>query len=825
MTLWLALLISAGLAPDPPGADAARPVDYSRDVRPILSGRCFQCHGPDEKARKADLRLDIREGATKELPSGGPALVPGKPDESELIERLTTDDPTRVMPPPKSGGKPLMPNQVATLRRWIAQDAPYTQHWAYRRPVRPELPAVSDPLWPLNPIDRFSLARLDREGLRPTPPADRPTLLRRASLDLTGLPPTPDDLRQFLADDRPDAFEHAVDGLLARPQYGERWATMWLDLARYADSQGSTTDLPRTIWRWRDGLVRDLNDNLPYDRLTMELLAGDLLPAATPSQVVASGFHRHTSNNGEGGVVAEEYRHAAVVDRVNTTMQAWLGTTIGCAQCHSHKYDPFSQKEYYQLFAIFNQTEDNNTDAPTLETARLGMEAEFAALSASLAEARMGLDAETGRVDAGRESWEKDVDRAKLPPDVAAIVAIPAGQRNEAQLKTLAAHHRATSPEWSAANQAVAGLQARLDQAGTTTPIMKDGPPRPTHVAIRGEYLSKGDPVDPGVPAALNPAPAGGKLDRLGLARWIVDPENPLTARVAVNRLWQEVFGVGLVETSEEFGNQGAPPSHPELLDWLATEYVRLGWDTKGFLRLLVTSATYRQGSQADDALNQRDPANRLLARGPRVRLSAEAVRDQALAVSGLLSARLYGPPVHPPQPTSGLVAAFGGSTDWEPSRGDDAHRRALYTHWQRNLPSPSMVTFDAPERIVCNVRRIRTNTPLQALVTLNDPVYIEAAQALGRRLVAEGGPSTQSRVEYGVRLGLGRHASAPEADRLWSLFRAARSELSSDPARATALATKPIGPLPPGLEAVDAAAWTVVGNVLLNLDEFLTKR
>ncbi len=792
-------------------------------MRPILAGHCFQCHGPDDAAREADLRLDDAAVATQPLSSGQRAIVPGDPDVSELVARVTTDDDSVAMPPAGVGQR-LTADEVAILRRWIAEGATYSRHWAYVPPVRPEPPAVSNPAWPRNAIDNFILARLDREAIEPAAPADRATLLRRAALDLTGLPPSVAEVDQFIDDPHPDAFGRAVDRLLASQSFGERWAAMWLDLGRYGDSQGYIHDPPRTIWRWRDWLIGALNANVPYDRMTIEMLAGDLLPGTTTSQIIATGFHRNTTNNTEGGANTEEYRHASVVDRVNTTMQVWMGTTYGCAQCHTHKYDPITQKEYYQVFAVFNGTADANSEEPTIEVARVGCESQYAAARTEVDKAQARLEAETARVDAELAAWTEAVDKAGLPEDIGKILEMPADQRTAEQTNKLNAHHRTLSSEWSAADAALKERQTALERVSTTTLVMRAGPVRATHVALRGNFRALGEAVEPGVPAAFHPLPADAKLDRLGFARWLVDPANPLAARVAVNRLWQEVFGIGIVETAEDFGNQGEPPSHPGLLDWLATEYIRTGWDTKALLRLMVTSATYRQSSRINGELAARDPLNRLLARGPRVRLSAEAVRDQALAASGLLSRKLYGPPVHPPQPVNGLAAAFGSSTDWETSAGEDRFRRALYTQWRRNLPYASMIAFDAPERSVCSIRRIRSNTPLQALVTLNDPVFVEAAQALARRTLDEGGSDTASRATFAFRRVLLRQPNAAEVARLVALYEQARSTLAADPAGALALATKPLGDLPSGSEPVESATWTVIANVLLNLDETLSK-
>jgi mono/diheme cytochrome c family protein len=804
-------------------ADVAA-ISYLRDVRPILAHNCFQCHGADEAARQAGLRLDERTGATAELPSGQRAIVPGSPGESELIARVTSADAETRMPPAATG-KQLSPDQIETLRNWIAAGAAYARHWAYVKPSRPPLPAVRDAHWPRNPIDYFVLARLEAEGLAPSEPADRATLIRRVTLDLTGLPPTPEEVEAFLHDFQPDAYERLVDRLLARPAYGERWAAMWLDLARYADSQGYAPDGPRTIWRWRDWLIQSLNDNMPYDRFTIEQLAGDLLPGATPAQVVATAFHRNTQLNTEGGVNLEEFRHAAVVDRVNTTFAVWMGTTFACAQCHNHKYDPFSQREYYQVFSIFNNTDDFNTDDPIIETARVGCDEQFAQIKAELGNLQAQWNDRTRQRDALQAAWEETGPHdAPLPKEIAEILAVLPENRDKKQQDALAAYHRSLSAEWKTLDDRLRELKRRFDTVSTTVPIMRDGTPRQTFVYLRGEFQSPGDPVTPGVPAALHPAPSDRTLDRLGLAYWLVDPENPLTARVAVNRLWQELFGVGIVETAEEFGTQGEPPSHPELLDWLAVEYRDGGWDTKRLIKLIVTSATYCQSSKVGPELVQRDPHNRLLARGPRIRLTAEMLRDQALAASGLLSPKMYGPPVQPPQPSLGLAAAFGSSTDWQPSEAEDRHRRAIYTRWRRNLPYPSMVAFDAPERNVCSLRRMRTNTPLQALVTLNDPVFVECAQALARRIIVEGGDSAAGRVRRALALAVGRSATPREAARLIALYDESRDALARDPGKAQALATVPLGPLPVGMDAIDVAAWTVVANVVLNLDETLSK-
>jgi hypothetical protein len=808
-------------------ARAADKVDFNREIRPLLSSKCFQCHGPDEKARKSKLRLDIHEFAIKPAKSGEIPIVPGKPDQSELVKRISTHDEDDVMPPPKTSA-PLTPRQVATLRAWIEQGAEYAVHWAYVKPVRSEPPAVTDTAWPLNPIDRFVLSQLEKDGLHPGPSADRYALIRRLSIDLTGLPPTIQEAEDFARDASPDAYEKLVDRLLAKPTYGERWAQVWLDLARYADSQGFANDPDRTIWRWRDWLIQSFNANKPFDQFTIEMLAGDLVPNPTPDQLVATGFHRNTLTNTEGGTQPEEFRSAAVVDRVNTTMQTWTGTTIGCAQCHDHKYDPIRQKEFYQLYAILNNTEDHNTadDAPTLDVPRVGQEKLADALRPQVTEAKRKLDAENKKIDAGRAEWEKSVKPESLPKEIAAILAKPVKDRKKTEPEKLANYYRdQASPDWKKLDADYRALDQKYKSLTVTTPVLREGKPRETFIHLRGNYLAKGDKVEPSLPAMFPPPPAGEPMNRLTLARWLVSPENPLTARVAANRLWEELFGIGIVETSEDFGTQGEPPSHPQLLDWLATEYIRSGWDSKHMLKLIVTSATYRQSSGVSESLAQRDPYNRMLARGPRVRMSAEEIRDQALAASGLLSTKMFGPPCQPPKPNFGLSAAFGATTDWKADTGEERYRRGLYVRVRRNAPYPSMTTFDAPDRTYCTVRRMRTNTPLQALVTLNDPCFVEAAQALARRVVKEGGPSADSRVAFAFRACLTRRPTSEECSRLTQLYEQTRQQYDTTPAEAEAMATKPLGPAPKDADIRDLAAWTVVSNVILNLDEALAKR
>jgi len=775
-------------------------VDFNREIRPIVSRNCAACHGQDEKKREAELRLDMRDSATS-LRGGHRAISPGDPKQSELIRRVSSEDADERMPPP-STGKRLTVQEIDRLTRWIRQGAPYSPHWAYIKPTRPQAPPLGDRSWPRNDIDRFLLARLETERLHPATEADRDALIRRLSLDLVGLPPTIAEVDEFVNDNRPNAYEQLVDRLLAREAFGEHWARMWLDLARYADSAGYVSDVPREIWAFRDYVIRSLNANKPFDQFTIEQIAGDLLPHPSEEQIIATAFHRNTQTNNEGGSDREEYRNVAIVDRVNTTMSVWMGTTMACAQCHDHKYDPISQKEYFQCFAIFNNTEDAD---------REDEQPVYTFYTEQQKKEREKLQAEIALLEQKRTAAEKAASQVSASPPAKPKVDSGTGQGASA-----------------GDGKRLADLKVRLDAIKPhSVPIQQErasGKRRTTNIQYRGNFLDRGPQVSEGLPAAFHALPKDPPPNRLALAKWLIDADNPLTARVLANRLWEKIFGIGLVATSEDFGTQGELPSHPELLDYLATELVASHWDIKHMIRMMVTSAAYRQSSQVGPELLQRDPDNRLLARGPRFRLDAEAVHDQSLAVSGLLSAKMYGPAVRPLQPSFGLSAAFGGGMDWQTSEGEDRFRRAVYTSWRRTNPYPSMVTFDSASREVCSLRRPRTNTPLQALVTLNDPVYVEAAQALARRIAREGGPSPVDKVRYGFRLCLARPPSDAETKRLVQLFEKSRDRLAKQPEQARKLATEPVGPLPAGTDAVQLAAWTAVGNVLLNLDEFLMR-
>ena len=782
LTLLSATLVALGIPAWAAVQNRGSAVDFDREVRPLLAARCLSCHGFDAGKRQAGLRLDTFEGATAVMPNGKRGVTPGNPAESRIFARATA----HTMPPPGSGKKPLTPAELSILKRWISSGAKYQTHWALVPPTTTPLPALpSSPnreRWSANPIDRFVLDRLLREKLSPSSEASRETLIRRVTLDLTGLPPTLEEVDAFLADRSPDAYEKVVDRLLASPRYGERMAWEWLDAARYADTNGYQGDRTRTMWPWRDWVIRALNANIPFDQFTVEQLAGDLLPNPAVDQRVATGFHRNHMLNGEGGRIAEESRIDYVFDRVETTSTVWLGLTLGCARCHDHKYDPFTQKDYYQLFAFFNQV------------------------------------TETGAVD--RNGQANPVLKLPTPDQSAKIERLRAAlQTAEREARGLSAADAAKAKERvDAARKAVVAAENEV----TEVMVMEDRPqPRDTFVLTRGIYTRPGEKVSFGVPAALGKLPGGAQPNRLALARWLVSPENPLTARVAVNRYWQLFFGAGLVRTPEDFGVQGERPTHPELLDWLACEFRRSGWNVKAMHRLMVTSRTYRQSSAVTPALRERDPENLLLARGPRFRLSSAALRDQALAIGGLLVEKQGGASVKPYQPAGVWEEATFGKIQYEQDHGEKLYRRSLYTFWRR-IVGPTLF-FDSAARQTCTVRQSRTNTPLHALTLLNDVTFVEAARALGQRVLRE--PDTdEARIRRAFRMATGRKPTPFETRTLLGRLQRLKAQYADNPQAAEKLLAVGESPRDRNLPAAEHAAWTGLCSLLMNLDEVITR-
>ena len=1025
-TLFILLGLSGALFAEP-----IAPIQFNRDVRPILSDKCFACHGPDEKKRDSGLRLDIREQAVRPAESGDIAIVPGRPEASQMIVRLTTKDRDDLMPPPKTH-KTISAQELATLRRWISEGATYQGHWAFLPPERPALPMAA-----ANPIDAFIRARLMKEGLVPSPEASRETLIRRASLDLTGLPPSPKDLTTYLADQAPDAYARAVDRLLASPAYGEKMAQQWLDFARYADSNGFQSDGARFMWPWRDWVIRAFNENKPFDQFTIEQIAGDLLPAPTLAQKVATGFHRNPRLNGEGGRIEAEWFAETVIDRVDTTGQTWLGLTLNCCRCHDHKFDPISQREFYQIYAYFNSNEesgvldgDGRNTAPviavpsreqeerlaTLEAARKVAEMEVGAVEKSLAERQVvwekGLtnplpekenlwtplvpvvtkseggatfspqpdgsmlvagtnseyDAYTivapvakgvisgillealpdpslpsqslGRAPNGnfvltgiearitapslssplvlsfiraeadyeqkdygvglvlknqeghangtksQPGWAVDgptkkeprkaifacvpmtapagakieirlfhdsvpqhnvgrfklstTDRSQpgmavkvagLPADLAVIVAIDRAQRSPEQSAALAKYFR-ESPNGPFKQAGLALVAAQKAVAGASsgfqnTMIFRErAQPRDAFILKRGEYDQLGEKVQRGLPAVFPPLPLGAPNNRLGFAQWLVSGQHPLTARVWVNRAWEKFFGIGLVKTSENLGSQSDWPSHPELLDWLATEFVRLGWDMKAMQKLMVTSAAYRQSARVTPALFERDPDNRLIARGPRFRLSAETVRDQALAVSGLLVEKLGGPSVRPYMPAGvwDETSVYGDLRGYKAESGEGLYRRTLYTIWKRTAAPPTMLLFDSPNREICTAKRSRTNTPLQALALLNEVTYVEAARRLAEEMINQGGATPEARIAWAFRRATARFPDANEVKVLTAGLANRLARFQENEASAKQLIGQGASKPDTKLNSAQLAAYTTVANIILNLDEVVTR-
>lgn len=818
-------------------------VRYNRDVLPILADRCFACHGFDPARRESGLRLDRRDGSMRTLESGARAIVPGKPRDSALWLRITSQDPGLQMPPPKTGMS-LTQAELQTLRSWIEQGAAYEPHWAYVAPQPVDPPA---PLGTTHPIDRFIRVRLASEGIQPASPADRSTLIRRVSLDLTGLPPSPLEVDAFINDSRPDAYERVVDRLLGSEHFGERWARWWLDLAHYGDSDGYLQDFLRPVaWRYRQWVVEAFNNDLPFDQFTIQQLAGDLLPDATINQRLGTGFLRNTLSNREGGADLEEYRVNQVLDRTVTLGATWLAMTIGCAQCHDHKFDAITQREFYQLYAFFNNADEVNLNAPLPgerephEKARPDYDRRRAELLAPVADRLAELQTDWERKILHTEShpgedfgwdrtlellglqWGQNLGEGQL--EGLGIIKTPVAERTLDQQQRLQDYFLRTAPsEYGSRLKElkVSELLAKLDEfakavpAVTRAPAMMNSPARrANHIFIRGEYLRKGDAVSPQTPIALPPLPIGSEPDRLALARWLVSADHPLTARVVVNRFWQELFGRGLVATSENFGVRGERPSHPELLDWLAVEFRRQGWSSKSMIRTIVLSQTYQQSSASRPELITKDPQNRLLARQGRLRLSAEAIRDSALAVSGLLNRTVGGPSVKPPQPAS--VSKDGYANSWIPSAGADRYRRGLYTFIQRTSPFAQFVTFDLPDASRSCTRRERSNTPLQALNLLNDPVFVEAAQALAARIQREVRDGDLRQLNHAFLLTLSRPPTTAESARLLAYLQQQRSLFATDAQSAALLRQdNPAGP---------DAAWIALASVLLNLDEFINR-
>lgn len=778
--------------------------DFGREVRPILSNKCFACHGPDDKHREADLRLDQKEGVFSPSASGATPVVPGDVAKSELVRRIESADPDEQMPPAKSG-KPLTDDERHKLIAWVKSGADFKQHWSFVAPSRPAMPKVGDDKWPRNAVDNFVIARLASAGLKPSPEASRETLVRRLYLDLLGLPPTLQQVDAFLNDQREDAYERLVDELLASPYYGERMTLDWLDAARFADTNGYHLDNGRDMSRWRAWVIDAFNKNMPFNEFTIEQLAGDLLPNATQEQRIASGFNRNNMINFEGGAIPEEYRTAYVVDRVNTTGAVWLGMSVGCGQCHDHKFDPLTQREYYQLYAFFNQVAEN------------------------------GLDGGKGNAAPMLPfpSPEQAARQRALEAEVAALQKVTSEQSGDETLK------KEVAAESKKREDELKHLQMQIP----STMVMADVPqPRETFVLIRGQYDHFGEKVTANTPASLPPLPPSAPHNRLGLAQWLVSPEQPLTSRVIANRYWQMLFGTGLVATAEDFGSQGEQPSHPELIDWLACELQRSTqpgvagtpterWNVKAFIKLLVTSATYRQQSHATPELIKKDPQNRLLARGPRFRLPAELIRDQALAVSGLMKHRIGGASVSPYQPGDlwTELSSREDSSNWTAqsfvqSHGDDLYRRSMYTFWKRTCPPVQLSTFDAPDRETCSVRRARTNTPLQALVTLNDVTYVEASRKLAERVLHEAPADFKDRLRFLFRTVTCRKPSDRELAVLTKMWEQQKAHYEKQPKSTAAVLAIGETPADKSLDPLELASWTMLASGVLNLDETITR-
>ena len=806
--LFVIIYITSCLSP----SYAADPV-FNRDIRPILSENCFSCHGPNPEHRGGKLRLDVREEAVAPR-HGTAAIIPGDPDHSEIIRRILSHDPEDVMPPPKAHLPALPPAQIDTLKRWIAAGAPYEAHWSFTRPRKTPVPTG------IHPVDYFINQQLAENKLTASPAADPETLVRRLFLDLTGLPPSLSDIDTFRSSTSADQRNHLISRLMDSPHFAERMALPWLDGARYADTHGYSIDDHRDMWAWRDWVIHAFQTNQPYDQFLLEQLAGDLIPNATPDQIAATGFLRNSMNTHEGGTIEEEYRVNYTADKVDAVTTSILGLTMKCAQCHDHKYDPLSQRDYFQMFAFFNTSSEpghggtNANTNPVMEYVSPLGDGGMEGLKTRIAELEDHKLHPTAAVVKARDEWEAGHSPADGP--LALALKTPANQRTSDHWQTINTTFLESNdpilPLMKIAittiNVEIAVLQEHIKRGKTTVMVMDHKPElRKTHILVRGAYDQHGEAVTPGVPAVLPPLGAGENATRLDLARWIIDPGHPLTSRVVVNRLWLMIFGRGIVETPGDFGNQGAWPSHPELLDWLAVDLVENDWDLRHTLRTILSSETYGRSAAATPSQLENDPQNKRLARSPRIRLSAESLRDQALAASGLINLTVGGPGVHPPQPDLwSELSHFGYENPFTAQiflagRGSSNYRRSLYTFWKRTSPPPVMAIFDAPTRETCSVVRNATNTPLQALVVMNETQFVEAAAALGQRMITEGGISPASRLTYGFRLVTGRSPTTEEVSLLASALERHLQRLSDE-----------------------STSYTLIGSTLINLDEFINR-
>jgi mono/diheme cytochrome c family protein len=833
-------------------------VDYVREVKPIFAEHCYRCHGASQQ--KGELRMDTAALALKGG-ENGPAFKAGKSAESLIVQAIKGEhDSISRMPYKKP---PLSDEQIALIAKWIdegasapADEQPESNvHWAFVKSERPKAPEVQQKDWARNAIDHFILAKLEKEKIKPSPEADRVTLMRRVCLDLTGLPPSVEEVDAFVKDTSPDAYERLVERLLKSPHYGERWGRHWLDVARYADSNGYSIDAPRSIWKYRDWVINALNRDTPFDQFTIEQLAGDLLPNATLEQKIATGFNRHTQINQEGGIDPEQFRVESVMDRVNTTATAFLGLTVACAQCHDHKFDPISQKEYYQFYAFFNTTinDGHGKGAPDGMLEIPGEQEPVESLEKEREEAEADLDRYLDTKGSELVKWEQaltEEEKGKLKPDVLAALKVTFSERTTKQKRIVYAVFRGDDAEFKQRNTKLTRLERRQPKPITTLVMVEEKQPRDTTVFIKGDFTRPGRKVKPGVPEILHDlkpkataankgtqvhglAAAGEaveaakpeRLTRLDLAKWIVDPENPLTPRVTVNRIWQQYFGRGIVETENDFGTQGIPPTNPELLDWLANELISPSdknvkpWSLKHIHRLIVTSATYRQSSKVRSDLANIDANNKLLARQNRLRLDSEIVRDVGLSASGLLNAKIGGPSVFPPQP-AGVMTLGQVKREWKPSNGPDRYRRGMYTFFWRATPHPALTVFDAPDAFSTCTRRIRSNTPLQSLTLLNDEAFVEFSQGMATRVLGEPGTDDQ-RLTRAFRCALSRSPSAEEKQRLRKLLDEELAALKKNPEEAKQILGSKA---PRDADPVQLAAWTTVSRVILNLDETITR-